>query len=484
MLHVYKFCKSIFRGRPLCNIHRIVLGVRNKSRQETLPRTHQQSVHGRVEMDSHADTTVLGSKCVVLAYTGKECEVSPYADEYDAIRNIPVVAGATVWTNSQDGVPILLVFNEALWMGDRLHHTLINPNQLRSYGVDVQDNPFAKEDLTIIMDDYIIPLDTQGTTIFFDMRSPTEVELQQIPRVILTSVIDWDPQKVQFPSHNSDRVVSNTFVQTTSNFCLHKTTYDLEHFSSRIIQQIQVDWPEGEQNPTIRQDIPSARTFQSREHHSGITLADISERWYIGMSQANTTLNTTTQRLVRSALLPLSRQYRADRMYERPHIHGTIYTDTMGGRHKSLDGNKYTQVFANDSFFAVSYPMDKESSAGQALKQFIADFGVPDRIVCDGSGEQMGKRTEFTVTARKHGIDIHLTEPDRHNQSKVEGVICKLRKRWFRVMLKQRVQTAYGTMASAGCAKLCNALHQIQSVSTAGHLWNNSRVKLLTYLNI
>ena len=69
-------------------------------------------------MDSHADTTVLGSNCVVLAYTGKECEVSPYADEYDAIRNIPVVMGATVWTNSQDGAPILLVFNEALWMGD------------------------------------------------------------------------------------------------------------------------------------------------------------------------------------------------------------------------------------------------------------------------------------------------------------------------------------------------------------------------------
>ena len=115
-------------------------------------------------------------------------------------------------------------------------------------------------------------------------------------------------------------------------------------------------------------------------------------------------------------------------MYERPHICGTIYTDTMGGRHKSLDGNKYAPGFVNDSFFAVSYPMDKKSSARQALKQFIVDFGVPDRIVCDGSGEQRGKRTEFTATARKHGIDIHLTEPGRHNQSKVEGVIHELRK--------------------------------------------------------
>ena len=157
------------------------------------------------------------------------------------------------------------------------------------------------------------------------------------------------------------------------------------------------------------------------------------------MSQANTTLNATTQRLVCSALLPLSCRYRADRMYEQPRICSTIYTNAMGGRHKSLDGNKYAQVFANDSFFAVSYPMDKKSSAGQALKQFIADFSIPDRIVCDGLGEQTGKRTEFTVTARKHGIDIHLTEPDQHNQSKVEGVIRELSKRWFWVMLKQWV---------------------------------------------
>ena len=309
MLHVYKFYKLIFRGSPSRNIHRIISGIHNESKRESLPCTRQQPVHGRVELDSDADTTVLGSNCMVLAYIGKECEVSPYTDEYDAIRNVPIVTGATVWTSSQDGAAILLVFNEALWMGDRLHHTLINPNQLRSYGVDAQDNPFAKEDLAITKADYIIPLDTQGTTIFCDTQSPTEVELQQLPRVMLSSAIDWDPQSVQFPSHHSDRVVSSTSAQCTCDPCLHRTTYILEHFSSRIIQQVHVDWPDGEQNPAIRQDIPSTRTFQSRECHSGITPVDISEQWYVRLSQANNTLNATTQQLVRSALLQLSRRY-------------------------------------------------------------------------------------------------------------------------------------------------------------------------------
>ena len=234
MLHVYMFCKLIFRGRPSRNIHQIISVICNESKRESLPCSRQQPVHGRVELDPDADTTVLGLNFMVLAYTGKESEVLPYADKYDAIRNVPVVTGATVWTNSQDSAPILLDFNEALWMGDQLHHTLINPNQLRSYGVDVQDSPFAKEDLAITTANYIIPFDTQGTTIFCDTRSPTEVELQQLPRVILTSAIDRDPQKVQFPSHHSDRVVSNICAQRTCDPCLHKTTYDPEHFFSGL----------------------------------------------------------------------------------------------------------------------------------------------------------------------------------------------------------------------------------------------------------
>ena len=147
----------------------------------------------------------------------------------------------------------------------------------------------------------------------------------------------------------------------------------------------------------------------------------------------------------------------------------------MGGWHKSLDGNKYAQVFANDSFFAVYYPMEKKSSAGQALKQFIAEFGVPDRIICDSSGEQTGKRTEFAATVRKHGIDLHLMEPDRHNQSKVEGVIRELRKRWFRVMLKQRVPNR---LCDYGIRWVCEIMQH--TASNSGRLQGRTPLEQLT----
>ena len=68
-------------------------------------------------------------------------------DEYDAIMDVPVVQGATLWTDQHTNEKYILIFNEALWMGDTLAHSLINPNQLRAFGMLVQDNPYHTDPL-------------------------------------------------------------------------------------------------------------------------------------------------------------------------------------------------------------------------------------------------------------------------------------------------------------------------------------------------
>ena len=47
------------------------------------------------------------------------------------IWNNPVVAGSMNWTNTVEGMACLLIFPESLWMGDKLDHTLVNPNKLK-----------------------------------------------------------------------------------------------------------------------------------------------------------------------------------------------------------------------------------------------------------------------------------------------------------------------------------------------------------------
>ena len=124
-------------------VSRIVSSVRRPSAASVKKRPTSLPTQGRMEVDSHADTIVLGANTIILSHTGQSCEVLPYSDTYDSITDVPVVTGATLWTSPHDGDEFILIFNEALWMGDTLQHTLINPNQLRAYGTIVQDNPFA-----------------------------------------------------------------------------------------------------------------------------------------------------------------------------------------------------------------------------------------------------------------------------------------------------------------------------------------------------
>ena len=135
------------------------------------------------------------------------------------------------------------------------------------------------------------------------------------------------------------------------------------------------------------QDVPTVPTFQSKSRHSDVTATDLSERWCISLFQAKETLKRTTQRFIRSAILPLARRYKADRMFELPRLRGDWFTDTLDGRCKSKDGNKHAQVFANKSYSAAVFPMEKKSQAGEALGTFCKTFGVPDRLIFDGSKE-------------------------------------------------------------------------------------------------
>ena len=68
------------------------------------------------------------------------------------------------------------------------------------------------------------------------------------------------------------------------------------------------------ESTSILTDIPLRHTFISSKRHSRVTAEDLAERWLIGLNQARATMHATTQRGLRSALLPLSRRYRADKI--------------------------------------------------------------------------------------------------------------------------------------------------------------------------
>ena len=76
-------------------------------------------------------------------------------------------------------------------------------------------------------------------------------------------------------------------------------------------------------------DVPARRTMVSTERHKKLKASEIAELWGIGPKRAEATLKATTQRGTRSAIMPISRRYRADRMFQVKRLNGKFATDTL-----------------------------------------------------------------------------------------------------------------------------------------------------------
>ena len=112
------------------HLSRILSSVRRPAASKPNRKTMSLPTEGHIELDSHTDTIVMGANCVILSHRGQSFEVMPYSDTYDTITDVLVITGATLWTSPHDGEEFILIFNEALWMGNTLQHALVNPNQL------------------------------------------------------------------------------------------------------------------------------------------------------------------------------------------------------------------------------------------------------------------------------------------------------------------------------------------------------------------
>ena len=107
------------------------------------------------------------------------------------------------------------------------------------------------------------------------------------------------------------------------------------------------------------------------------------------------TLDATTRKLVRSALMPLSRRYRVDQMFGIRKLDYEISTDTIDGKVNSIHGERYAQVFGSKEFFVVIFPMENKSDTGDMLDKFVRQYGAPKLLKFDGSKEQCGKNSKF-----------------------------------------------------------------------------------------
>ena len=377
------------------------------------------------ETDSNADTCCLGSNFAILRYTNRSANVAPFHDDYTALTDVPIVSGATVYDDPNTNTSVLLIIHEGLYFGTTLDHSLLNPNQLRHFGLTYQDNPFSPEPLGITMDDLHIPLHSSGTKIQFATRCPTDTELCTLPAFELTSDHEWLP-------HNVNLGVAHVSSLSVEGETGVEQLYDDLPIVQRIAALTMLDLP----------DAPPPLGLDRKANKYSNTRADVlAGRWGIGRKWAEATLRKTSQKYFRSAVSPLERRYRADRHLSVKTIDVTMSTDTVFFTHKSLDGNKAAQIYGTSFLYNKSYPIpdSKDAHVGQTLKDLINEVGKPAKLLMDGAQVQTGTHTTFMKIIRQYGINYHISEPYRHNENPVEGNIRELKKRWYRIMVKRGV---------------------------------------------
>ena len=108
------------------------MNVSENMKNNKLTLTQQQIEEGcRLGIDSHADMTCIGAHAKILeVYEGQLCNVQPFNESYDLMKNIRTVNAAFAY-DSNDGKTYLFEVNQCLDFSHTMEHSLLCPNQAR-----------------------------------------------------------------------------------------------------------------------------------------------------------------------------------------------------------------------------------------------------------------------------------------------------------------------------------------------------------------
>jgi hypothetical protein len=92
-----------------------------------------------MELDTHADTTVLGKNCLLIQGFGKAVSVSGWNASAGSTE-CPTVSGVVAYNHPHTGVTYMLIWHQAIYL-DMMDNHLICPMQCRVQGVTIHDTP-------------------------------------------------------------------------------------------------------------------------------------------------------------------------------------------------------------------------------------------------------------------------------------------------------------------------------------------------------
>ena len=168
----------------------------------------------------------------------------------------------------------------------------------------------------------------------------------------------------------------------------------------------------------------------------------ISKLWCIELKRSQATRCENTQRGIGSAILQLSRRYRADRVFRMSRLNAIFANGHLIFRCQvTKPEHTDAQVLSHKVGFNATYPMVSSTwdSFGYLYRYFSHDFGTPEHFTFHAYSAQVRQNTLFIKTVRKYVMHNHISSTRRPNENLAEGSIIELKKRRYRIMLNNKV---------------------------------------------
>ncbi|KAI2509778.1 hypothetical protein MHU86_4631 [Fragilaria crotonensis] len=285
-------------------------------------------------MDSHADTCVAGSNCVVLEYTGRSAEVEAYSPDYPS-KQIPIATVATAYDCPTSGATYLR--DNDVHVDER--HRQHAPDSI--FGILVPSEPLR------------IPFTLEGVVAGFDSRPPTQDELDNTAlHVELTSDVEWIPHTFALSLAEEDvldsedeeeitnlrarrlKVLHSKATKQKIKSCMQVLAASQFPFEMQIANEVNLL---NQTDPILRRVAALTTTADASSEEIGIaairtgdvtsdvTPENVARRWMVGLETAKNSLKVTTQQGIRSIPNPATRRFKTQMAHLRyPRLRGDV----------------------------------------------------------------------------------------------------------------------------------------------------------------
>ena len=376
-----------------------------------------------IELDSHADSPVVGKHSQILHRTGRRVKVSGFTDQLGDPIPVDVVDAAMIYDCEYSGKSYIMIIRNALYL-KQMETTLIPPFMMRVAGIEIDECPkFLARDPSIKNhsiyfpeDEIRIPMKLYGIISYIPARLPSTEELEgDIESLELTPQTDhWDPHDECYQQQEDSMmnykgelkekpirkfIVSQTLISRATDQVANCTDLTRRACEGGFSQH----------------KIFAIKTAEDRK--STLNPSDLAEVWGIGLETARRTIKVTTRLCVRdNENITLNRRYAVnDRMLRYKHIMTPIFMDTMYASRKagkSYRGFSCVQVFASEFGWMRVHLMRSEKEIHLSLKALFKDVGVPHPLIADGARAQIeGKARLLCEDAGCKTIELEKNTP-------------------------------------------------------------------------